>query len=333
MRPKTLLLVAATVAIALPGTVLASTPGHNGLISFRRYLNADHSNGALFTINPDGTHERQITFPAADTLDNNQNWSPDGTKLVFERDTPATAQLYTVNADGSNLHLVFPCPGDDSCLGAANPSWSPDGRWIAFQLALGPVVNDWAADVSVWEVHPDGTGLRQVTHASRDGYEDNDPNWSPDGSRLVIQRNTHTDRYRPTIWAVDSNDGGHPVRVSPVGVNASDHPDWSPDGQWIVFRTDNGVPGSAKVFLAHQDGSGLHVILDGSNTRQFLSYSFSPDGTKLLIGMTPGSGPEGNADVYIASLDANARVSGIVALTQTDAWDSSPRWGVGAANR
>ena len=60
-------------------------------------------------------------------------------------------------------------------------------------------------------------------------------------------------------------------------------------------------------------------------------YSFSPDGTKLLFGMTPGSGPDGNADVYIASLDAKARVAGIWPY-RTDAWESSPRWGIGPLN-
>jgi TolB protein len=74
-----LAVVAAGVGVGVGG---ATPPGQNGLISFRRYFNDDHTNGALFTIRPDGTGENQITFPASDELDTNQNWSPDGNQLV-----------------------------------------------------------------------------------------------------------------------------------------------------------------------------------------------------------------------------------------------------------
>jgi hypothetical protein len=38
-------------------------PTRNGQIVFRRYFNADQTKGALFTMNPDGSHLRQITHP------------------------------------------------------------------------------------------------------------------------------------------------------------------------------------------------------------------------------------------------------------------------------
>jgi TolB protein len=306
----------------------ATPPGKNGLISFRRFFNADHSNGALFVINPDGTHETQITFPASDELDTNQNWSPDGSQLVYEHDTPTVSQLWVVGANGSNPHEVFPCLGDDACLGIGNPSWSPDGQWLAFSLAKGPFVSDNPSDVSIWAIHPDGTGLRQITHPI--GFQqsfDDHPQWSPDGTRIVFQRNAAPDHFKSEIWTANSSDGGNLVRVSPPGVNGSDHPDWSPDGKWIIFRTDNGVPGSAKVFLAHPDGTGLRVLLDGANNRFFLSYSFSPDGTEMTIGIRPGVGPEGNADVWIGHFDSHERIDSLTPLTRTEAWESSPRWG------
>jgi Tol biopolymer transport system component len=163
-RLTTLLLLAVVAAGVGVGVGGATPPGQNGLISFRRYFNDDHTNGALFTIRPDGTAENQITFPASDELDTNQNWSPDGSQLVYEHFTPTTDQIYIVGFDGSSPHLVFPCLGDDACLGAGDPSWSPDGQWLAFELAQGPITNDQPADVSIWEVRPDGTDLHQVTH-------------------------------------------------------------------------------------------------------------------------------------------------------------------------
>jgi TolB protein len=328
-RRTALALLAAigVLVVVTPGG--ATPPGKNGLISFRRYFNDEHTTGALFNIRPDGTGETQITFPGSDELDTNQNWSPDGSQIVYEHITPTTDQIYIVGWDGSNPHLVFPCPGNDACAAAGDPSWSPDGQWIAFELVQGPFPNDTATDVSIWEVHPDGTGLHQVTHPI--GFqqsEDNHPQWSPDGKRLVLQRNFASRRWAPEIWTVNSSDGGQPQRVSPPGVNGSDHPDWSPDGQWIIFRTENDAPGSVKVYLAHPDGTAVHPILDvPAKKGAFFSYSFSPDGTQITIGAQPGCGTEGRADVYTGRLDSHARLLGLTSLTCTDDWESSPRWG------
>jgi Tol biopolymer transport system component len=194
----------------------------------------------------------------------------------------------------------------------------------------GPFPNDQPSDVSIWEVHPNGDGLHQVTHpVGFQQSEDSQPQWSPDGSRLVFERDFFSRSGGPEIWTANSTDGGDLQRVSPPGVNGSDHPDWSPDGRWIIFRTENDAPGSVKVYLAHPDGTGLHPILDVPATKgAFFSYSFSPDGTQMTIGALPGCGPDGRADVYIGRFDSHERLTGgLTHLTCTDAWESSPRWG------
>jgi hypothetical protein len=42
---------------------VSGTPTRNGQIVFRRYFNAEQTKGAIFTMNPDGSHVRQITHP------------------------------------------------------------------------------------------------------------------------------------------------------------------------------------------------------------------------------------------------------------------------------
>ena len=326
------LLAAMAAFLMAAGRGSATPPGPNGLISYREYFNTDHTNGALFVINPDGSHPpMQITFPASDELDTNQNWSPDGQQIVYEHDTPdVQGTLWTVNWNGSNPQQVFQCLGNDACLGINNPSWSPNGEWLAFSMARGPTVNDTPSDVTIWAIHPNGTDLHQITHPT--GFQmsfDDSPQWSPDSTRIAFQRNA-APLFKTEVWAADATTGGDLVRVSPPGVNGGDHPDYSPDGKWIMFRSDNGVPGSAKLMIAHPNGTGLRILLDGANNRSFLSSSFSPDGTEMTVGILPGVGPDGNADLWIGHFDSHERIDSLTPLTRTDVWESSPRWGTHA---
>src|SRR5215204_4571564 len=57
----------------------------NGQIVFRRYLDPDQTKGAIFTMNPDGTHVSQITDPPKGWRDEGPAWSPDGGKVAFYR--------------------------------------------------------------------------------------------------------------------------------------------------------------------------------------------------------------------------------------------------------
>jgi len=71
------LTLAATSVAATPA--LATTPGVNGRIAFKGYLDADRSTGAIFTIRANGTSVRQITHPEPGTVDDQPDWSPTDT--------------------------------------------------------------------------------------------------------------------------------------------------------------------------------------------------------------------------------------------------------------
>lgn len=313
----------------LPGAALATPLGSNGRLVIREYFNADHTNGALFTINPDGTHRVQITFPASNVLDTEPDWSPDGTQIAFERRTLCggdcqTNELYVVNADGSNLHVI---PTPEPTVESA--AWSPDGGRIAFAMATGGVVNDLAVDVSIWEIRTDGTGLRQITHPiAFQQSEDHGVQFSPDGSRLVIERDLAACGWCPEIFTVNSTDGGKVVRVSPRGLSGFDHPDWSPDGAWVMFRSQTGRGGSSKIFVARPDGTRIQAILDGTRTGLvYMSSSFSPDGHEMTIAIAPGVGPDGNADVWTGVFNASEHLTSLTPVTRTNIWESSTDWG------
>jgi Tol biopolymer transport system component len=321
--------IGAVLFALIPAGVGATAPGQNGLIALR-VLDTEQNTSAIFTIHSDGSHETQITFPTTSgDIDTLGNWSPDGTKLVLDRHTDCgpdcgTDELYVVNANGSNPHkIATPEPSIES------PAWSPDGQRIAFVMATGGVVNDLAADVSIWEIGIDGSGLRQITHpVGFQQSEDHGVQYSPDGTRLVIERQLASCGFCPAIFTVDATDGGNVTRVSPRGLNGFDHPDWSPDGQWVIFRTQSGRGGSSAVYVAHPDGTRLQLILDGTrNGRTFRSSTFSPDGHQLVIAIAPGVGPDGNPDLWIGHFDGSEHIDSLTPLTRTDAFESTVRWG------
>lgn len=103
----------------------AAFPGTNGKIAFSRETAFATLN--IFVMNPDGSGVVQLT--SGSSVDGHVSWSPDGTKIAFERYTTTLgSQIYVMNAaDGSGLkRLTF--NGTDN----RQPSWSPDGAKIVF---------------------------------------------------------------------------------------------------------------------------------------------------------------------------------------------------------
>ena len=104
-------------------------------------------------------------------------WSPDGTRLLFTVtafDLPkakSNADIYVVDADGSNLHQLTRNEGYDG-----NARWSPDGTSFLF-------VSGREAGSQLWIMPIDGGEPRQITKLST-GVDE--PRWSPDGKRIAF---------------------------------------------------------------------------------------------------------------------------------------------------
>jgi Tol biopolymer transport system component len=77
-----------------------------------------------------------------------------------------------------------------------NPSWSPDGRWLAFTSTRGNPEQLAGAFI----IKPDGTGLRQVTLGELDAGH---PVWSPDGTRLAFEARLSKNPSRRAIAIID----------------------------------------------------------------------------------------------------------------------------------
>lgn len=294
--------ISAIVALALPATGSATVAGPNGLIVFR----ADESNGGqIYTIQPDGTDQRQLTNLPGDTF--LPHWSPESNRIVFEFD-PANpvannfCNIVTMNRNGGGLRIL-PLANGDAC--EASPTFSADGHRIfyegfdgvsrdaIFSMALNGkdrrlITDCQGQGVTDPEVSPDGTmlsftcfsdqgsalfdanidgsGLRQLTPYS--AQVGNKSDWSPDSQQIMFI--TAVDEGQPdaqvNTWTI-SRDGGVPQAVTtyPPGGTRAFGNSYSPDGNWILLRIEQGD--LSALYKIHPDGNGLTQITPFSTFR------------------------------------------------------------------
>jgi Tol biopolymer transport system component/imidazolonepropionase-like amidohydrolase len=96
--------------------------------------------------------------------------SPDSKTVVFD----LLGDIFTLPIEGGAAKLISGGMAFDS-----QPRFSPDGQWIAF-------LSDREGSENIWIMHPDGTGIRQV---SKDANEDfTSPNWAPDGRYIFVSK-------------------------------------------------------------------------------------------------------------------------------------------------
>jgi TolB protein len=305
----------------------ATARGHNGRIAFRVYFNADHTAGAIFTINPDGTGRRQVTHPRRSVLTTEPDWSPNGRWLVYTAypgGSEDSSRILKIHPNGEDrTKLASSCTR--SCLFDGFPQWAPHSRRIAFQRGLGPSVGQTKV-IAIYTMRADGTHARRVTQRGADPaadgrYEDQAPSWAPNARRLAFERFDRTTGHQ-AIFTVHL-DGSGLRRVTPWMLDAS-QPDYSPDGRWLLFRSHEESDTRGNVWLVRPNGNDLHAVThtpDGAGKWQ--SGSFSPNGHKITAAKAPGVGPAGNADVYIMNLDG----TGLRDVTGSPRWDSAPDWG------
>jgi Tol biopolymer transport system component len=269
-----------------------ATSANTGLIAFMRPGQVGEYD--IWVVRPNGRALRRLTRAPAGRSDYNPAWSPDGSRVLFERrkiDENATGgdeALYAVGARGGSIRQVTHC--QDDCWSDNEGAWSADGNQIAFGRATGPRDQDGPTLVAIYVAASDGSAARQLS-SPPSGSEDHYPTWSPDGHTVVFERDRSSDPALPSqLMAIDVASGvERTVYALPLWAPAAGIPKYSPDGTKILFgfwcAFGDQCPAStrsarnSRQATIRPDGSGLHVLPLKALPD---SGNWSPDGEQIV---------------------------------------------------
>ena len=181
-------------------------------------------------------------------------------------------------ADGASTTLSLVSPVPSAYIRDVAPS--PDGLRVAFTVAWDS--DEWPTiiDGDIYVANIDGSGVQRLTSAP---YMDEQPAWSPDGSRIVFRS---TRRGDPDIYVMGA-DGSSPVNLTAdfqPGINSDHTPTWSPDGSRIVFASDVGRPSHPTLWTMRADGSDKRRLLPQAGPTDIdVEPSWSPDGARIAF--------------------------------------------------
>jgi Tol biopolymer transport system component len=278
-------------------------------------LIAYHSknSGGVWVVPALGGVARQLTefgsYPA---------WSPDGGTIVFQSTgigddlfamgsgALLTTTLWTVSARGGTRKQITKM--GNPAGGHGSPSWSPDGKRIAF-TSYDPAKSE------IWTVTPDGTDLKRAGGGI-------DPIFSPDGQHLyfVSFGSNNLNFGLSKLRISETGDPvGVPIEIRSTGPSRIKRLTVSADGKKIAYTPLTTISNLWSVLMRNNEGAGSPVALthDSSYRNSFPNYS--PDGERVVYHV---SRVGGRHDIWLIDPDGKNPTQ----LTTNPASDQRPSW-------
>ena len=186
----------------------------------------------IYVMNADGSDRTNLTR----TSENDEfspTWSPDSRRIAFVKSEvhPTITEdwgIFVMNADGSNVDSltndVSSLPYEES-----TPAWSPVDNRIAFSG-----VRDGKRRIMVM----DDKGNGQKVLSSSGLYDhDQNPAWSPDGTKITFMRELQEEGYQWDVFVMNASDGSEQTNLT-QHPNGDMFPTFSPDGTKIAFTSN-----------------------------------------------------------------------------------------------
>ena len=234
------------------------SPDGHALVFYRM----DASGSNLYIV--EARHEgavRQLTDSAAH--DRGPTWSPDGSMVAFSSDRSGTDQIWRMNIDSGDWGPNLTQLTSDTPHKRVNNfvSWSPDGRWLAFESDRD------RDDPEIFLANAvDGTNQQRLTFSRA---LDEVPSWTPDGRYILFSSDRHDDplsrNYDIYIMAIDHR---NPTRLTNTP-GAASYPSMSPDGRYIAFSYRAPGASSTDVMLMNADGSAVRNLISDADMPRF----------------------------------------------------------------
>jgi Tol biopolymer transport system component len=257
----------------------------------------------IYVMDADGSNTKQLS--SGDNVDDRHPaWSPDGSALAVDSGDATHREIWVIDVASQRRTQITRTGAI-----ASFPSWSPDGKRIAFYVYTtnSASTGDFNGTMDVYVAGRDGSGAVPMTKGlaseknSQCTFACHSVRWSPDSTRLAF---SDGDLSRVLVMSAVTSTSGAPAPITPEG-ERSHFPVFLANGELLYVTEHLSLDQSwtdlwqqAPDASAQRDQIAQGILAQGP-------FEFSPDGQQLLF----ASPRSGNFEIYTVTLDAAGKTA------------------------